>query len=310
VFFTLASAVNGEADDTYTLIHARAAADLRPDNAEAILLTAALLEQQAQHDLATEAYATIAPTDPIFHIAEIGRANATYAAGRKEAALEILQGLARSHGEILAVQIALGDGMRREAKFAEAKLAYDTAIKMVTAPGPEHWILFYSRGVCSDSLGDDTAAEADLRRALQLDPNQPQLLNYLGYSFVDRGKNLDEALTLIKRAAAAQPDSGAIIDSLAWAYFRLGRYAEALSPMEQASLLEPVDPVVTDHLGDVYWAVGRQREAEFQWTRALSFAPEEKDATRIRAKLAKGLDAVLAEEGAAPLKPTDAAAND
>jgi Flp pilus assembly protein TadD len=149
-----------------------------------------------------------------------------------------------------------------------------------------------------------------MRKALELEPNQPQVLNYLGYSFVDRGEKLDEALAMIQRAVAGQPDSGYILDSLAWAYYRLGRYDEALVPMEQASLLEPVDPVVTDHLGDVYWAVGRTREAEFQWHRALSFEPIEKDAARIRLKLEKGLDAVLATEGAAPLKPVDAAAND
>jgi Flp pilus assembly protein TadD len=111
---------------------------------------------------------------------------------------------------------------------------------------------------------------------------------------------------MIQRAVAARPESGYIIDSLAWAYFRLGRYTEALVPMEQASLLEPVDPVVTDHLGDVYWSVGRAREAEFQWHRALSFNPTEKDAARIRLKLELGLDAVLAQEGAAPLKPVKA----
>jgi Flp pilus assembly protein TadD len=115
---------------------------------------------------------------------------------------------------------------------------------------------------------------------------------------------------MIQRAVAAEPGSGYIIDSLAWAYFRLGRYQDALQPMEQASLLEPVDPVVTDHLGDVYWSVGRTREAEFQWSRALSFKPTDKEAARIRAKLEKGLDAVLADESAAPLKPIDAAAND
>lgn len=109
---------------------------------------------------------------------------------------------------------------------------------------------------------------------------------------------LDEALELISAAAAAEPDSGYIIDSLAWAYFRLGRYADALAPMEKASLLEPVDPVVTDHLGDVYWMNGRKREAEFQWRRALSFQPEERDAIRIRRKLERGLDAVLADEKA------------
>jgi Flp pilus assembly protein TadD len=112
---------------------------------------------------------------------------------------------------------------------------------------------------------------------------------------------------MIERAVAAQPDSGYIIDSLAWVYYRLGRYADALAPMEKASLLEPVDPIVTDHLGDVYWANGRTREAAFQWNRALSFSPTETDAARIRLKLERGLDAVLAAEGAAPLVPKKAA---
>jgi tetratricopeptide (TPR) repeat protein len=310
VFFTMATALNGEADDGYTMIYTRVAAHLRPDHTEAVLMTAGLLEAQGQHDLATEVYAKIAPTDPAFHFAELGRADATYAAGRKEAAIEILQGLARSHGNLLTVQVALGDGLRREERFADAQKAYDAAIAMVPTPGPQHWVLFYSRGICLERLGNFDAAETDMRKALELEPNQPQVLNYLGYSFVDRGEKLDEALAMIQRAVAGQPDSGYILDSLAWAYYRLGRYDEALVPMEQASLLEPVDPVVTDHLGDVYWAVGRTREAEFQWHRALSFEPIEKDAARIRLKLEKGLDAVLATEGAAPLKPVDAAAND
>ena len=125
---------------------------------------------------------------------------------------------------------------------------------------------------------------------------------------MDRNENLVEALDLIKRAVAAEPESGYIIDSLAWALYRLGRYDEAVVPMEKASLLEPVDPVVTDHLGDVYWAVGRKLEAAFQWQRAASFGPAEKDAARIKRKLEVGLDAVLAEEGSPAVKPVDAAA--
>ena len=150
-------------------------------------------------------------------------------------------------------------------------------------------------------------ADADFRKALELNPDQPLVLNYLGYSLVERGEKLDEALGMIQRAVAAQPDSGYIVDSLAWALFTLGRYSEALDPMERASILEPVDPIVTDHLGDVYWAVGRKLEAEFQWHRALSFDPEEEQATRIRRKLEIGLDAVLAEEGALPLDQRRAA---
>lgn len=310
VFFSLATALNGQAENGFTLLYTRATTTLRPDHTEAILLTAGLLELQGQFDMATAAYAQIKPEDPAFHVAEIGRADATYAAGRPEAALEILQGLARSHGKITGVQVALADALRRAEKFADALKVYDTAIAMIPSPAQSDWGIFYARGICHERQGDFANAEADMRKALALMPDQPQVLNYLGYSFVDRGENLDEALDMIQRAVAAQPDSGYIIDSLAWAYFRLGRYQDALEPMEQASLLEPVDPIVTDHLGDVYWAVGRTREAEFQWTRALSFKPTDKDAARIRAKLEKGLDAVLAEEGAAPLKPVDAAAND
>ncbi len=301
VFFTLAAALRGEADDGFTLLYTRITAYLRPDHGEAVLLSAGLLDQLGQPALAEETYAKILPDSPSYHIAEIGRAESLLAQDKTEAAIEVLQSLARSHGNLFGVQTALGDALRRQERFAEAIPAYDAAIKLVGTPERRHWPLFYSRGICHERVGDFKAFEADLRRALTLEPDQPQVLNYLGYSFIDRGENLDEALTMIKTAVAKQPDAGYIIDSLAWAYFRLGRYEDAVEPMEKASLLEPVDPIVTDHLGDVYWAVGRQREAKFQWHRALSFDPEEKEATRIRAKLEKGLDAVLADEGAQPL---------
>jgi len=301
VFFTLASALRGEAEDGYTLIYARAAAYLRGDFSEATLLAAGLLESLGQPELAGEAYAGIAQDDPVYHVAEIGRADTLRASGKTEAALEVLLALTRSHGNLIEVHSAYADALRREERFADAIPVYSRAIEMVEEPEQRHWTLFYSRGISNERAGNWPEAEADFRRALELNPDQPQVLNYLGYSFVDRGENLEEALGMIERAVAAQPDAGYIIDSLAWALFRLGRYEEAVEPMERASLLEPVDPVVTDHLGDVYWAVGRKLEARFQWHRALSFEPEEDEAIRIRRKLEVGLDAVLAEEGAKPL---------
>lgn len=308
VFYTLAMALEQEGDATQTLIYARGAQALRPGQEDTALLVAGLLEEQGQHELAIEVYATIPAESPSFYVAEIGRAEATYATGRKEASLEILQGLARAKPDLLVAQVALADAYRREEHFADARKAYDRAIGLLDEPGPENWSLYFSRGICAERLGDFDATVADLEEALRLNPEQPQVLNYLGYSYVDRGENLDAALGMIERAVAKEPGSGYIIDSLAWAYYRLGRYAEAVEPMEQASLLEPVDPIVTDHLGDIYWAAGRTREAEFQWHRALSYGPEEKDAARIRAKLEKGLDAVLADEGAKPLAPVEAKA--
>jgi len=301
VFFTLSTALRGEAEDGYTLIYARAAAYLRPDHSEATLLAAGLLENLGQNALAGETYGKIAPGDPTYHVAEIGRANTLIAEDKTEAALEVLQALTRSHGQFIEVQAALADALRRQERFTDAIPVYTKAIDLVPEPEQRHWTLFYSRGISNERAGNWPEAEADFRRALDLNPDQPQVLNYLGYSFVDRGENLDEALGMIERAVAAQPEAGYIIDSLAWALFRLGRYEEAVEPMERAALLEPVDPVVTDHLGDVYWAVGRKLEARFQWHRALSFEPEEDEAIRIRRKLEVGLDAVLAEEGAKSL---------
>jgi tetratricopeptide (TPR) repeat protein len=309
VFYTVAMALGQDADATHTLTYARAAQALRPNQDDTALLVAGLLEEQGQHDLAIEVYATVPATSPTFHIAEIGRAEANRSAGRTEAAIEILQGLARAKPDLLVAHVALADAYRRDERFAEARDVYTSAIELLGPPRPENWGLFFSRGICAERLGDFDDAVADMREALRLNPDQPQVLNYLGYSFVDRGENLQEALSMIERAVAREPGSGYIIDSLAWAYYRLGRYQDAVAPMERASLLEPVDPIVTDHLGDVYWAVGRMREAEFQWHRALSYEPTEKDATRIRRKLEIGLDAVLAEEGAPPLASVEAKAN-
>lgn len=308
VFYTVAVALGQENDATHTLIYARGAQALRPDQEDIVLLVAELLQNQNQHDLAIEVYGSIAPDSPTFHIAEIGRSMATHAAGRGEAAIEILQGLTRSKPDLLVAHVALADAYRRAERFAEARSVYTTAIDLLGTPAPENWPLFFSRGICAERLGNFEGSVADLREALRLNPDQPQVLNYLGYSYVDRGENLEEALGMIERAVAMEPGSGYIIDSLAWAYYRLGRYEDAVEPMERASLLEPVDPIVTDHLGDVYWAVGRKREAEFQWQRALSYGPTEKDAPRIRRKLEIGLDAVLAEEGAPPLAPVEAKA--
>ena len=301
VFFTVAVALNGEAEDGYTLLYARAALDLNGRHTEALLLSAGLLEQLAQYELAGDTYALLPADHPTFHAAEIGRAATLMALEQREEALAALRALSESHSDLLIAHMAYGDTLRRVERFEEAALAYDAAVTLLEAPSDRHWGLFYSRAVAHERSGQWEKAEADFRKALELNPDQPQVLNYLGYSFVDRGENLDEALGMIERAVAARPDAGYIIDSLAWAYFRLGRYDDALPQMERASVLEPVDPVVTDHLGDVYWAVGRTLEARFQWRRALSFEPEEDAADRIRRKLEIGLDAVLAEEGAPPL---------
>jgi tetratricopeptide (TPR) repeat protein len=299
VFYSISTALNGEADPVYTLLHLRVAGYLRPDHSDALLLTADVLEELGQHDLAAETYAGFPPEDPAYVTAEIGRAGALRSQGKADAAIEALTTLARSHGDLQHVQFALADLLRSEERFDEAEVAYTAAIDLGVVANKEDWVLYFYRGICHEQSKDWVPAEADFRKALELNPSQPQVLNYLGYGLVDRGEKLDEALGMIEKAVATDPEQGYIIDSLAWARFKLGRYAEALDPMEKASLLEPVDPIVTDHLGDVYWMNDRKLEARFQWRRALSFKPTETDEKRILRKLEVGLDVVMSEEGTA-----------
>nr|WP_254439338.1 tetratricopeptide repeat protein [Ruegeria arenilitoris] len=307
VFFSVGAALSSEASQDYVLLYARIAAFLRQDHVDAILLSAELLDALEQYDLAVEAYRMVPTTSSDYHAAELGRAEVLGRSGKTDAAAEVLQNLAAQSPDLPSVHVALADLQRRQEDYADAVRTYDTAIELTEQGISGNWFLYYARGISHERLKNWDSAEADFRKALELNPDQPQVLNYLGYSLVERKEKLDEALDMIERAVAARPDSGYIVDSLGWVLFRLGRYDEAVGHMERAVELMPVDPVVNDHLGDVYWAVGRAREAEFQWKRALSFIdPEdtdgEADPDRIRRKLEIGLDAVLAEEGAEPLK--------
>lgn len=302
VHYSIASALNGEATESYILIYSRITAYLRPDHTDSLLLSAGILEQLGRYKLATAVYDSVPRSDPAYHSAELGRANALELSGREDAAIEVLTQLAESHGHLPAVHIALADTLRKMERFEDAIGPYSKAIGLLGEPQVTHWPVYFSRGISYEQLDRWPEAEADFRKALELQPEQPQVLNYLGYSYVEMQTNLDEALSMIERAVAGQPNSGYITDSLGWVLYRLGRYEEAVGHMERAVELMPIDPIINDHLGDVYWAVGRTREAEFQWLRALSFDPEENEANRIRRKLEIGLDQVLLDEGAEPLK--------
>lgn len=301
LFLSLAEALQGgEAQPSYLLMYAQAAAHIDPDLARAHVMAARLLDEIGQHDLAAATFARVDPADPAFLTAELGRAEALRAQGRTEAAIEVLSQLARGHDDVALVHASLGDIHREAEDYAAANTAYDTALSLYGPDHPSRWWVTYARGITHERMDQWDSAEADFRAALRLEPGQPSVLNYLGYSMVEMGENLDEALAMIEEAAAARPDSGAIIDSLGWVLFKLGRYDEAVTHMERAVELEPVDPIVTDHLGDTYWMVGRAVEARFQWRRALSFDPDPELAERIRRKLEVGLEEVMHEEGQTP----------
>ena len=302
VFFTLANAIEGEAEDSYTLVYARMTEFLKPDYAAATLLSAGLLEKLGRYELATKAYNSISRDDPSFHAAELGRSMALRDAGKHEAAIEVLEQLVKSHGNLASVHSALGDVLRQQERYGEAAKAYSQALELIPEPSHGDWFLFYARGISYERDDQWDKAEADFLAALKLNPDQPQVMNYLGYSMLEKQIRLEDALEMIERAVKARPRDGYIIDSLGWALYRLRRFDEAVGYLERAAELEPVDPIVSDHLGDALWAVGRKVEAKFQWQRAMSFEPEDADAKRIRRKLEVGLDVVLKEEGAKPIQ--------
>lgn len=304
VYYTVASALGSENTDINTLAYARMAEYLAPEDADTVLLVASILEGQAQYALASTEFDKIGRDDPAYLQAELGRAGALIESGRVDAAIEALQRVAKENPARADIWNMLADTYRREERFAEAADAYDKAIANIGTRTDIYWGLYFARGISNERLKKWPEAEADFRKALELQPDQPSVLNYLGYSYIERKERLDEALKMIEKAVAERPDDGAFVDSLGWGLYRLGRYDEAVTQMERAVELMPVDAVLNDHLGDVYWAVGRTREADFQWRRALSFAEDgnaDADPDRIRRKLEVGLDAVLAEEGAPPL---------
>jgi len=309
VFFSLARALRQDANDEFVLAYARAAEAIAPDHAEASIATAETLESMGQHALAIEAYAAVPRDHPSFHSAEMGRAEALRTAGKPDAAAEVLGQLARQFPELADVHVALGDLQREQEHYADAVNAYDRAVALLEERETPQWFVYYVRAIANERLDNWPEAEADFRRALELNPDHPQVLNYLGYTMVEKGVNLDEALGMIEKAVEARPESGYIVDSLGWVLYRLGRHDEAIEHMERAAELMPTDPVVNDHLGDVLWAVDRRTEARFQWRRALSLhkttPSPDLDADRVRRKLEVGLDAVLEAEGGAPLKVVD-----
>ena len=319
--FATALASGEDEPDPLALIHARLASWLAPDLGDARLIVAQLLQAVGQFDLAEAEYEALRRLGEVRPVAELARADALARAGRLDDAEKAALALTAAHPELASAWVALGDILRQQEKYGAAIPAYDKALALIAADNGEgRWFPLYARGIAHERNGNFIAAEADMRAALVIRPDQAQILNYLGYSFIDRGENLDEAMAMIEKAAELRPDDGYIQDSLAWGYFRLGRYDEAVAPMERAAESMSNDALVNDHLGDVYWKVGRQREAEVQWRRALSLersaapADQSPDPDRLRAKLERGLDAVLEDEAKTPTAgnaaPTSTAADD
>jgi Flp pilus assembly protein TadD len=201
--------------------------------------------------------------------------------------------------------MALGNIQRGRKQFSECADAYGKGIATIAKPERPHWLIYYFRGICNERAKKWANAEEDLKTSLKLYPDQPHVLNYLGYSWIDQGMNLDEGMRMIRRAVEQRPDDGYIVDSLGWAYYRLGNYEEAVKHLDRAVELKPDDPTINDHLGDAYWKTGRELEAKFQWAHARDLKPEPEELAKILQKLQSGLieETSSAADASKPKKP-------
>ena len=271
------------------LVYLQLSLYLVPNHPLALLSLADLYESLKKPELAIKAYERIPANSPLHRNAAIQMASNLDALDRSDEAAKHLEALVKEHPDDLEAIMALGNVLRGHKKFAECADVYTKGVDTLKQPEKTNWVIFYFRGICYERSHQWPKAEADLKKALDLFPEQPHVLNYLGYSWVDQGVHLDEGMDMIKRAVQQRPDDGYIVDSLGWAYFRTGNYPEAVKQLERAIELKPEDPTINDHLGDAYWRIGRTLEAKFQWAHARDLKPDPEDLPKIEAKLKDGL---------------------
>jgi tetratricopeptide (TPR) repeat protein len=287
--YGIGASIGRRGGEDLALIYLQLALYLEPTHAMALLSLADLYESLKKPDLAIKVYDRIPPSSPLHRNAEIQIASDLDTLDRTDEAKKRLEHLISEHPKDTEAIMALGNILRGRKEFADCADVYSKAIANVPAPEKANWVMFYFRGICYERSKQWPNAEADLKKALELFPDQPLVLNYLGYSWIDQGTNLDEGMNMIRRAVEQRPDDGYIVDSLGWANFRIGNYDEAVKQLERAVELKPDDPTINDHLGDAYWRVGRLLEAHFQWSHAKDLKPEPEDLPKIEEKLKAGL---------------------
>ncbi|RWF50745.1 MAG: tetratricopeptide repeat protein [Mesorhizobium sp.] len=289
ILLDLATALNRGGGEPFVRLYLQYALALKPDSDAALVQLAAVSEQLKDGEGAIAFYRRIPASSPLKELSELQLGLNLADLDRHDEAISHLKALVEAHPDDMRAYQALGGVYASKEDFRSAAGLYDKAVAMLNTPTRADWNIFYQRGIAYERLKEWPKAEPNFRKALELFPDQPQVLNYLGYSWVDMNINLEEGLQMIQKAVDLKPSDGYIVDSLGWAYFRLGRFEDAVREMERAVSLKPEDPVLNDHLGDAYWRVGRRLEATFQWNQARDLKPDPDVLAALQQKLLKGL---------------------
>jgi tetratricopeptide (TPR) repeat protein len=296
VFYGIGSVAVGEGNLEAGTQYLKFALLLRPDFPLAQVALAEAYSEAEKYEDEIAAFDEIPPSSPLWLNVQIQKAFAMASLDRIDDAKVVLEKLIAENPDDIRPLDALGSILRSKERHEEARRYYTRAIELVDKPTQRNWALFYARGVTNERLKDWPAAEADFKKALELNPDESLILNYLGYSWVDQGMNLEQAMDYIRKAVSLKPDDGYYVDSLGWAYYRLGNMPQAVEHLERAVELRPDDPIINDHLGDAYWRVGRELEAKYQWYQSMSLEPEDDLKEKLIKKIASGLDAVTDAE--------------
>jgi tetratricopeptide (TPR) repeat protein len=300
VLLNLATALNRSGGESFVRLYLHYADALTPNNDAVLIQLAGVAEQQGDAETAIGHYSQIPAGSPLKRVAELQLGLNLADLDRKEEAIEHLKAALEEAPDDMRAYMALGGVYASQENFRAAADLYDEAVERIGTPTRAEWNIYYQRGIAYERLKEWDKAEPNFFKALELFPDQPQVLNYLGYSWVDMNMRLQEGLDLIQRAVDLRPSDGYIVDSLGWAYYRLNRFEEAVRELERAVGLMPNDPVLNDHLGDAYWRVGRKLEATFQWSHAKAMDPEPNILADVERKLVEGLPPVEDRAEATP----------
>ena len=289
MFYRLAGEFSRTSSPQAAVVYLRIASYLTPEVADIYFMLGNLMDQLDKPQAAAEVYASVPRTSGLRQAADERLINALRRAGRVDEAEDRLRTSLRDNPKNPSYLISLGDILREREDFPESILYYAQAISLNDQVKRPDWFAYFARAVSYEQLDDWPSAEADFLRALELSPEEPSVLNYLGYSWIDRGMNVAKAKGLIEKAVKQQPDDGFIVDSLGWVNFLTGDYAAAVTLLEKAVRMEPDDVTINHHLGDAYWRVGRRIEARFQWQHAIDSKPDADELTELLDKLDMGL---------------------
>lgn len=295
--FSIAASLNDATNADIAILYLRFALYLKPDFNLAKIVLADRFEALKKYADAITVYRSIDADSPYYQAAEIQVAIDEGRMDQNDKAVADLKDIAAKRPDDAAAWTSLGDAYRAVNNDTDAIDAYTRAIALSNPPDKSDWQLYFARAASEENVKQIAAAEADLQMALKLSPNEPQVLNYLGYTWVDQGRNLPQALAMLQKARTLSPYDGYIVDSVGWAYFRMAKYKEAADALQAAVLLVPGDPTINEHLGDAYWMAGRKLDARFQWNHALAFNTDPKLKVVLEKKLKDGVTAAEARAG-------------